>query len=243
MDINGISSTKDTLKLLVKVAQENKLLELMNVYKSVTITQEARIISFGEDFIEFQMPYYQFMCVALQGRTHFRSPGLPYLFSASLENLELTSGKVRLREFKCLSRSFEVRLTNRVAPKEPIRTTLHLKNIDLSASIVDLSKKGMGLLAYKIQEKAINLEPNSLIHLDYYLPGQPKKFIMKGKLAYLKPVTGSLMARLGVCINPSLEQEAKLQKYIYLRHLDIIKELEQAFNRSFEPMRTANIFF
>ena len=143
MGINGISSSQDALKLLVKVAQENTPLELTNVYKGVTITQEAGIISFGEDFVEFQIPYYQFMCIALQGRTHLRSPGLPCLVSASLKKLELTSGKIRLKDFSCLSRSLEDRLTNRVAPQEPIRTTLHLKNTDFSASVADFSANGI----------------------------------------------------------------------------------------------------
>jgi hypothetical protein len=51
------------------------------------------------------------------------------------------------------------------------------------------------------------------------------------------------MVRLGVCIKPNSEQETKLQDYIRQRHQDILRELEQAFNLSFEPQRIANIFF
>jgi hypothetical protein len=243
MGINGINSSQDALKLLVKVAQEKTPLELTNVYKGVTLTQEARIISFGEDFVELQIPYYQFMCIALQGRTHIRSSGFPFVVSASLKNLGLTSGKIRLKDFSCLSRSLEIRLTNRVAPQEPIRITLHLKNTDFSASVADLSANGMGILAYKIREKGINLEANSPINLDYYLPRQSKKFTLKGKVAYLKPVKSSVMVRLGVCFKPNLEQETRLQEYIDQRHIDIIRELEQTFIRSVEPLRTANLFY
>ncbi|MDR3577149.1 MAG: PilZ domain-containing protein [Anaerolineaceae bacterium] len=228
---------------MADIASKNTPLELTNVYNGVTITQEARILSLGEDFVELQTPYYQFMCVALQGHTHLHSPGLPCMVSADLKGLELTSGKIRLRNFSCLSRLSEVRLAGRVAPQEPIRTILHLKNKDFSASVADLSTSGIGIWAYKIREKGINLEPNSLINLDYYLPRQSKKFTLKGKVAYLKPAKSSIMFRLGVCVKPNNEQENKLQEYIRLRHQDILRELEQAFNRSFEPLRTANMFY
>ena len=240
---NGISSSQDALMLLAEIAKENKPLELTNDYKGVTITQEARIISFGDDFVELQTPYYQFMCIALQGHTHIRSPGLPCLVSANLKNLEVTSGKIQLHDFACLSRSAEVRLNTRVSPQEPTRALLHLRNADLSASVVDLSAQGIGIWAYKIQEKGIKLAINTPINLDYYLPRQSKKFTLKGKVAYLKPVKSSLMVRLGVCIQPNTEQETKLQEYIRQRHQDIFRELEQAFNRSVEPFRLANIFF
>jgi PilZ domain. len=243
MAFNGISSSQDALELLVKIAQTNTPLELTNVYKGVTVTQEARITSFGEDFVELQPSYYLFMCIALQGRTYLRSPGLPCLVSASLKDIEVTSGKVRLRNFSCLSRSVEVRTTNRVTPKESIRTLLHLKNADFSASVADFSENGIGIFAYKIREKGIKLEANSPINLDYYLPRQSKKFTMKGKVAYLQPVKSSFMVRFGVYLRPNLEQETKLQDYIRQRHLDILRELEQAFNRTFEPLRTANLFF
>jgi len=226
-----------------RVAQENIPLELTNVYSGVTITQEPGIISFGEDYVELQTPYFEFMCIALQGHTHLRSSGLPCQVSANLKNLDTTSGRIRLKDFSCLSRSSETRVASRVTPQEPVRALLHLKNKDFSASIADFSAKGIGIWAYKIREKGIYLEQNYPINLDYYLPRQPKKFTMKGKVAYLKPDKSSLMVRLGVCIKPNSEQETKLQDYIRQRHQDIIRELEQAFNRSFEPQRIANIFF
>jgi hypothetical protein len=243
MAISGISSSQDILYRLIKVAQEKTPLELTNVYEGVTFTQEVRIISFGEDFVELQIPYYQFMCIALQGWTHLRCTGFPFVVNANLKNLELTSGKIRLKDFSCLSRSSEIRLTNRVAPQEPIRTLLHLRNNEFSASVADLSANGIGLWAYKIREKGINLAANSPINLDYYLPRQPKKFTLKGKVAYLKPAKSAMMVRLGVCIKPNLEQEDKLQEYIRQRHQDIIRELEQVFNRTFEPLKTANMFY
>jgi hypothetical protein len=179
----------------------------------------------------------------LQGHTYLSSPGLPCLVCANLNNLELTSAKIRLNDFSFLSRSSESRLTGRVVPQEPIRTILHLKNNDFSASVADLSAQGLGIWAYKIREKGIVLEQNAPINLDYYLPKQSKKFTLKGKVAYLKPAKSWLMFRLGVCLKPNNEQESKLQDYIHLRHQDIIRELEQTFNRSYEALRNANIFF
>ena len=80
----------------------------------------------------------------------------------------------------------------------------------------------------------LRLQPDSVIKLDIQVTPEYGWTALKGRIVYLIEVTKSLL-RLGIHLQPNIQQGQRLEKYIINRKKEIMDELDQAFLARITP--------
>lgn len=147
-----------------------------------------------------------------------------------------------LSDFTYQDAEWKERQHERVRPKDPIYVALHWKKKEIRASIENVSLNGMGILAYKLIEKGLKIQPGSTIFLDFKLPPSYKYSGVKGTVAYLNSI-GDYSVKLGIQLYPKASETQLLEKYIAHRKQEILDELDQLFYESYWRQGVQHLYF
>jgi hypothetical protein len=147
-----------------------------------------------------------------------------------------------LSEVVYLDTPWKERCDMRVEPKDPIMVNVRSGPVSYRACIENLSVSGAGLLAYKVIERGVPLEPQQHVLLDFELPPDQKRLVIRGVIANLH-LLGDTLVRIGVHILPSVVKKMLLQRYILWRKNELIEELDQTSLAENKYPTVVNLYF
>ena len=241
MDRNQIIPNIDAYDVLTRLAEKKLPLSLSLPYKGVALPQELQILDIQEGQITIQAPN-QGGNFLVGDFIFLHSQEISQTLVARLVEINLPTGQLRLSELVYLGTPWKERCEMRVEPKDPIMVDVRLASMTYRACMENLSLNGAGLLVYKAIERGVPLEALQRVLLDFELPPEHRRIVVRGVISNLH-VLGDTLVRIGVHILPSVIKKRWLQRYILWRKNEILEELER---NSFEENRystVVNLYF
>jgi len=165
-----------------------------------------------------------------------------HTMAGRLVDINVSDGKLKLAEIVYLDTTWKERNDTRVEPKDPIMVDVHSGSVAYRACIENLSLNGAGLLAYKVIERGVPLEPQQRVLLDFELPPDQRRLVIRGVIANLH-LLGDSLVRIGVHVLPSVFKKRLLQRYILWRKNEIIEELEETSWAENRYPSVVNLYF
>jgi hypothetical protein len=147
-----------------------------------------------------------------------------------------------LSGFAYVDIEWKKRQHERVQPKHPIYVTLHWKRKAVRVCMVNISVDGMGVLAYKLLERGMRIQPGSNVQLDFELLPEHKYTALKGTIIYLN-TTGRFSAIIGIRLFPKAKEARFLEEYVAQREQEILVELNQAYWELSRPRGVESLYF
>jgi hypothetical protein len=246
MNMDRLISNFDALVSIQAIVEQDQPITMINSFKGISIDQPVQTISVGQDYAVFQISH-QIMSLSIGQRVFLRHPTFPNPIMARLIDRDLAFSRIILMDFTYNEIPWRERRYERVHPEKPTRVNIHTKSETFSACVADVCVNGMGVWAYKLPEKGINIKPDSAISVDYVVPDNKFRIHLKGSVVYIQPVRVSGLMNLGIKTYPGARQAAILDQYISQRKVEIRNELDQALNQavteSLEPKSTKNLYF
>ena len=226
MEINQINPNFDTLDLLNHLAKKKIPLQLSLPYKGIALAQELQILDIEDGKLTIQAPTRRVNSL-IGDFVFLHCHEFAHTMAGRLVDINVTDGKLKLAEIVYLDTTWKERNDTRVEPKDPIMVDVRSGSVAYRACIENLSLNGAGLLAYKVIERGVPLEPQQRVLLDFELPPDQRRLVIRGVIANLH-LLGDTLVRIGVHILPSVFKKRLLQRYILWRKNEIIEELEES---------------
>ena len=241
MDRNQIIPSFDAVELLYRLAAKKSPLQLSLPYKGMAIAQELQILDIQERKITIQAPNQQ-VNYLIGDFIFLHSQEIAQTMVGRLAEINFSAGQLKLSEVVYLGSSWKERGDMRVEPKDPIMVDVRSGSVAYRACIENLSLNGAGLLAYKVIERGVPLEPQQRVLLDFELPPEHRRLVMRGVIVNLH-LLGDTLVRIGVHILPSIFKKRLLQRYILFRKNEIIEEMERDFLEENRYPTVVNLYF
>ena len=161
MDRNQIVPNIDAIDSLTRLADKNVPLQLSIPYKGMALAQDLQILDIQEGKITMQAPN-QRADFLIGDFIFLHGQDIAQTMAARLAEINFRAGVMKLSEVVYLGTLWKERSDTRVEPKEPIMVDVRSGSIAYRACIENLSLNGACLLAYKVIEKGVPLEPSSV---------------------------------------------------------------------------------
>jgi hypothetical protein len=241
MDRNQIIPNIDAIDLLTRLAGKNAPLQLSLPYKGMALTQDLHILDIQDGRITLQAPN-QRVNFLIGDFIFLHTQEIAQTLAARVSEINLRAGIMKLSEMVYLGTPWKERSDTRVEPKEPIMVDVRSGPISYRACVENLSLNGAGLLAYKVIEKGVPLEPQQRVLIDFELPPDHARLVIRGVIANLH-LLGDTLVRIGVYILPSILKKDVLQRYIYSRKDEILEELGRNYMEDTRYPTVVNLYF
>ena len=231
----------DALSAIEYLGQQNAALELTKSFQEIVLKQDVNILEVNSDHATFRATNIEIFA-ALEGDVTLHNQFFPKPVTAHLKDLSFNEGMLVLSGFEYCDVEWKERQYERVRPKNPSYVTLQWKRKEFRAPIENISANGMGILAYKLFEMGMKLQPGSNIHLDFQLPPNYKYTGLKGSIVYLQNI-GRYSTKLGIQLFPKASEAHSLEKYVAQRKQEILGELDQLFLELSRPRGVECLYF
>ena len=241
MDRNQIVPNFDAVELLAHLAERKIPLQLSLPYKGIALPQDLQILDIQEGKITIQAPNHQINFL-IGDFIFLHSQETAQTMAGRLVDINLPAGRLKLSEVVYLDTPWKERSDMRVEPKDPIMVDVCSGSVAYRACIENLSLNGAGLLAYKVIERGVPLEPQQRVLLDFEIPPEHRRLVIRGVIANLH-LLGDTLVRIGVHILPSILKKRLLQHYILWRKNEIIEELERSTLEENRYPTVVNLYF
>ena len=231
----------EILAIFDSLSRQKSSLVVTKDYQGIIISQEIT-----PDFINLNRVVFQALdrdiCAVLKGWVHLHSPLFSNPVKAQVKDLSLGRGMFSLSDFSYLEGEWKERMHERVQPKDPTYVSLRFQQMDMRASMLDLSVNGMGLLVGNSEDCDMEFEPNSCVRTDFETTPAYRWTKLGGAIHYQLNVARSIV-RLGIRLYPKVEQARQLEKYIAKRKAEIMEELDQAYLSTLFPLGVESQYF
>jgi hypothetical protein len=241
MDRNQIILNDDAINLLTRLAEKNVPLQLSMPYKGMALAQDLHILDIQGGRITMQAPNQQ-IDFLIGDFIFLHSQEIAQTMAARLAEINFRDGVMKLSEVVYLGTPWKERSDTRVEPKDPIMVDVRSGPIAYRACIENLSLNGAGLLAYKVIEKGVPLEPQQHVLIEFELPTDHQRLVIRGVIANLH-LLGDTLVRIGVHILPSMLKKVLLQRYIFSRKNEILEELDRTCLEENRYSTVVNLYF
>jgi hypothetical protein len=231
----------DVLSVIRYIGQQNAALELTISYKGVMVQQDVSILDVNPDDAAFQTTNIE-MNAALEGNVYLHSHLFPKPVMAQLKSLNLKKGMLVLSGFVYSDIEWKKRQYERVQPKHPTYVTLYWKGKAFRVFMKNISVNGMGILAFKIFESGMRIQPGSNVQLDFKISPDHEYSDRKGKIIYINS-TDRYSATIGIRLFPTVKESRLLEKYVVLRKQEILEELNEAYWELMTPRGVESFYF
>jgi len=225
MDRNQIIPNLDAVDSLSRLAGKNVPIQLSLPYKGMALAQDLHILDIQEGKITLQAPN-QSANILVGDFIFLHCQEIGQTIAARLYEMNFRAGVMKLSDVVFLGTPWKERSDARVEPKEPIMVDVRSGSVAYRACIENLSLNGAGLLAYKVIEKGVPLEPHQRVLIDFELPPDHRRLVIRGVIANLH-LLGDTLVRIGVHILPSILKKGVLQRYLNCRKSEILEELDR----------------
>jgi PilZ domain len=236
-----LPAVDDALSAIRYIGQQNAALELTKSYRGLVLQQDVSILEVTAEDATFRTTNIE-MSAALKGDVYLHSQLFPKPVMAQLKSLDLKKGILVLSGFAYTDIGLKKRQHERVRPKHPTYVTLHWIRKAVRECMQNISVNGMGILAFKIFEKGMKIQPGSKIQLEFQLSPDYKYTGLTGTIIYLNTIDRYLTT-IGIKLFPTARESRLLEKYIAPRKQEILEELNQAYRELIKPRGVESLYF
>jgi hypothetical protein len=225
MVLQQISTQDEFLTMFDSLSSQRSPLVLTKAHQGIMLSQEVKPVVVDNHRVVFEVndPH---ICAALEGCVQLHCPSFSRPVKARVKDLSINKGMFSLCGFSYMQADWKERLHERVQPEKPTYVTLRYKEMDIRASLVDLSIKGIGLLVGMSDDSEWEFKINCCAVIDFQINPAFRWTKLGGAIHYHQKATES-MVRLGIRLYPKEEQARQLEKYIAKRKAEIMEELDQ----------------
>ena len=241
MSPNSLSVTDDVLSVIRHLGQQNANLELTKSFKGMLVHQDVSILEVSSDGATFRPTNIE-MYAALEHEVYLHSQLLPKPVIARLKSINLNKDMFVLSGFAYTDIEWKNRQHERVQPKHPTYVNLRWKGKLFRPYMENISIGGMGILAFKVFETGMRIQPGSKVQLDFQLSPDCNFTALKGAVIYVN-TTGSFSVKIGIRLFPKAQETRLLEKYVTQRQQEIIEELNQAYWELSRPGGVEQLYF
>ena len=241
MNAPRLPLSETVLALAHLLASQAETLTLTHPYKGLVLSENVRVLSVEENQVVLQAHDTRILPV-LKNCIHLHSQLFPYPVSASLVDLNQWTGKIRLQNLIFTGSEWKVRNGDRVQPRGPTYVTIRSGDNRITACLEDISKTGLGMVAYRLLERGADILTGDSVRLDFRLMEKDRVMSMNGIVVGMSRV-GQSLVRIGVRFVAKPVQAWHLDDYINTRKNEILSELELTNRQSTERYRVEALYF
>ena len=199
-----ITTQDEFLAFFDSLAGQNSSLLMTKAYQGITLTKKIKKVLVNQQGVLFQA-FDRDICAALKGRVHLHSQLLIRPVKAMVKDQPVSKGLFSLFDFSHIKGDWYYRQYERVQPKDPTYVTLNYQNMDIRASILDISINGMGVLVGSSEDHKLEFQPNTGIRSDFQISPTFGWTKLGGAIHYQQKVADTIV-RLGIRLYPKVEQ-------------------------------------
>jgi hypothetical protein len=215
------------LQYVMETSQE---LDVLNFHKSFPITCKARVETIDRDVAVLKVEPPGSVCLESQEQTIILSRGLPEAVKARVVSFDLVNGLIKLSDFSYVGSHFGERMIARVQPDDVINVEIDSNDEKYSGTLVDVSLSGVGVLT-----NDTGFQKGQLLQLTLPLP--EGKVTLPGKVLNSTEAPNQ-QTRLSVGFTRNAQEIAVVMRYIKDRRIEILKEIEHMYERSYRMKLT-----
>jgi len=241
MSSNCLPAVDDVLAVINDIGQQDAAIELTKPFRGLVLQQDVRVFEVGPEDAAFRITNMK-MSAILKGDVYLHSQLLPQPVIAHIKSLDLRKGILILSGFAYIDGELKKRQHERVRPKKPTYVTLHWKGKAHRACMDNISASGMGILAFKIFEKGMKIQPGSKVQMEFQLSPDHIQMVLKGKIIYINSIDSYLTA-IGIKLFPAAREACLLKEYITPRKQEILEELNQTYWDVIKPRGVEALYF
>ncbi len=219
---------------------EERLVNLINVYKGVPISHDATVIKVINERLTLKFHHDQALMLNLDGQTYIQTRLLSSPIKATVMTINTTEQLAILTDLTFTEPDFRKRESIRVeldledAPN--VTVSAPDNNVYLFGKLNDISRCGVGVMVIAIEDIISKIfVANSVVELAMMLPDPDKKHLreikMWGEIRHLDHAQENY--KLGVKTYPHADDETCIAEFISRRKAEILDEVEQ-YNRSMD---------
>jgi hypothetical protein len=221
----------DITRTFGMLLEQRKPVRLINSYRGIPITNEARIVTISQGYVAFGVHEYQAVCMTLEGKTLVQADLLPEVYQARAVAVDVLTKQAILTEFTGVGNSVGKRMAVRVQPKEPTDVEIYDGKRRISGKLADISTTGVGVFtfaAYIYGE--LPFEKNTKVDLDVRMPMNEAILRFEGKITCVAHQKGTFLHRLGVKLLPNPATDPSLLLYVSQRQDEVLRELKAIYD-------------
>ncbi|WP_200762588.1 PilZ domain-containing protein [Nitrosophilus alvini] len=205
---------------LEKLNQQKTQIEMIAFYKELPVICKSRIIRKIREMAVIDISECQYTTIFKGKKSlYIKTDLLPKALKADILSFDFNNEAMTIGNFELIDLPQEKRKNVRVEPKEPIPASIYFKYEKKSATIIDLSVKGLGIIV----ADAVDLKRGDTIKVGFILNGnylRPEAII-----AYVED-TENKTKHIGVILRLEKKDEEFLSEYIIKRQFEILKEIK-----------------
>ncbi len=216
------------IKGFEQAAAQGKPVRLMNTYRGIPVTYDARIIMINQGYLALNVHPYQATCLALEGKTYVQTESIQEIYQAKSVAIDLVKCQAILTEFTRAPYSLGKRLAIRVQPKEPIDTEIYDGEHRIPGKLADISPIGVGVFIFATYIYGeLTFKKGQEVFVDFRLPTSERLIRCRGKVTSVVHQSGSFLHRMGFAINTNPIGEPLLHEYVAARQEELLEELRR----------------
>lgn len=209
---------------------QQKPVRLINTYRGIPITNDARIITISQGYVAFNVHEYQAVCMTLEGKTYVQNDILPEVYQARAVAVDVSTKQAILTEFTGAGTTVGKRMAARVQPKEPADVEIYDGNRRIPGKLADISTTGVGIFTFATYIYGeLSFEKSENVFIDVRMPLSDTIMRFEGKISSVMHQKGTFLHRLGVKLVPNPATDAALLEYITHRQNEILRELKAIY--------------
>ena len=221
--------------------REPESIKLVKPFKGMLLNQDVLVLDTTPNSATFKATNLK-MYAALEGQIYLHSQVFPKPMAAHILDLNYGKGTLVVSDFTYIEGEWKERQCERVRVKDPTYISVCWRQMKIRASLENISAIGMGILAYKPEERGLRLQTGSRVQIDFQLSPHSNMAGLKGRVVYVQPVDGSLV-KLGIRLHPNALEARSLESYVTRRKVEILEELTQAYYETRRPRRVERLYF
>jgi hypothetical protein len=241
MSLTYSPAVGDELSAISDLGRQDVFIELKKSFKGLVLQQEVRVLKVNPEDAAFLLTNIE-MSAALEGEVYLHSRLFPKPVKARVKSLDMEKATLVLSGFVYIDVELKKRQHERVRPKQSTYVTLHWKGKTHRACVNNISANGMAIMAFKLLEGGMRIQPGSKVQLEFQLPPSHKYLALNGKIIYIN-TTARYLTTIGVRLFPTALETRLLNEYIAPRKQEILEELSQAYWESTRPRGIESLYF
>lgn len=228
--LSGVDAETDIMEKMWQILQQNGTITMINAFRGVPITCEARMIMTSQNHAAFNVTPHQVVCLSMEKSTYLLSEHFPETVKARVMTVDLPQTDVILTRFGYVGNVLGKRADVRVQPKEPLQVQVQAGEFETAATLADVSRSGLGMFSFAAYiNPSFEYKRNAAVSITLRLPPDDAVISLPGKITNITRERGTVLSRIGIQTVPDEGAEAVIQGYITHRRGEILEELEQLY--------------
>ncbi len=223
--INGKEDQGEILAIIgdIKSGKKKNDIRLLNYYNEIPVSYPATIDQIDRDCVEITVHQAQAAVIGLQKQTLLKSQHFPDALSVHcyVEYINVRNSMAVLGRFAYASVRAERRTSVRVNVGFMVKADFRSAGFGISGQIVDISLTGIAISSFDPMPSVI--EEGGVINT--VLSGRP----ISVKASFLKSKEADNSYIHMFSIEPDSQTETLISQFIYIRQVEIIRELKDQF--------------